>query len=135
MFHFYFILSVGYSNQPPQQSSLLVLLIISTLSKSVIAIRKFFAFFNFIQLRNVGLPLASSMVIWGGGMGCKVLEAGWGGVIIKHDIQWRQGGGAMVTVEAVAVLMEVATIPMAMAAAATVAMEVITDIPNITIYT
>ena len=43
--------------------------------------------------------------------------------------------GATATVEAVAVLMEVATIPMAMAAAATVAMEVITDIPNITIYT
>ncbi len=41
----------------------------------------------------------------------------------------------MATVEAVAVLMEVATIPMAMATAATVAIEVITDIPNITIYT
>ena len=43
--------------------------------------------------------------------------------------------GAMATVAAVAVLMEVATIPMATAVAATVAMEVITDIPNITIYT
>ena len=41
----------------------------------------------------------------------------------------------MATVAAVAVLMEVATIPMATAVAATVAMEVITDIPNITIYT
>ena len=43
--------------------------------------------------------------------------------------------GATATVEGLAVLMEVATIPMAMAAAATVAMKVITDIPNITIYT
>ena len=43
--------------------------------------------------------------------------------------------GATATVEGLAVLMEVATIPMAMAAAATVAIEVITDIPNITIYT
>ncbi len=43
--------------------------------------------------------------------------------------------GATATVEAVAVLMEVARIPMAMAAAKTVAMEVITDIPNISIYT
>ena len=25
-------------------------------------------------------------------MGCEVLEAGGGGVIIKRDIKWRQGG-------------------------------------------
>ena len=38
------------------------------------------------------MPLVSSIVIWGGGMGCEVLEAGGGGVIIKRDIKWRQGG-------------------------------------------
>jgi len=37
MFHFYFILSVGYSNQLLQQSFLLILLIITALSKSAIA--------------------------------------------------------------------------------------------------
>jgi hypothetical protein len=106
------------------------------LSKSAIVIHKCFAFFIFIQLRNVGLPLASSVVIWAGGMGCKVLEAGGGGVIIKNVIfSGSRVAGATATVVAVAVLMEVATILMAMAAAATVAMEVITDIPNITIYT
>ena len=68
-------------------------------------------------------------------MGCKVLEAGGGGSSLNVIFSGGRVAGATATVEAVAVLMEVAMIPMAMAAAATVAMEAITDIPNITIYT
>ena len=70
------------------------------------------AFFNFIQLRDVGLPLASSIVIWGGGMGCEVLEAGGGGGRSSLNVLFSGGrlAGATATVAAVTVLMEVATI-------------------------
>ena len=60
---------------------------------------------------------------------------GGGGSSLNMIFSGGRVAGAMATVAAVAVLMEVATIPMATAVAATVAMEVITDIPNITIYT
>ena len=55
------------------------------------------------------MPLASSMVIWGGGMGCKVLEAGGGSSL---NVLFSRGrvAGATATVAVVAVLMEVATI-------------------------
>jgi hypothetical protein len=64
------IVTIGNSNQPLQQSLLLLLLSITTLSKITISVLLFFAIF----LRNVGLHFASSMVIWGEGMGRVVVQ-------------------------------------------------------------
>ena len=93
--------------------------------------------FRFYQIKEcwVAFCLIHGDLGWRHGLQGVGGRGGGGGASLNVIFSGGRVAGAMGTVTAVAVLMVVATIPMATAAAATVTMEVITDILNITIYT